>query len=337
MPRALWKWTRRIAIVLGIVIVALLVLAVVADRWIMPRLLERQIVASLSKHWDGRVTMQAVRFSFFGPTEIDSLRLEDNQGRPWVHIGRARANLRDWPGFSPVLDELDLDDVVVQVRVADDFPLIQPKEESDPSPYIDLQRIRAHRLALILHHNDELLDLGRLTLAVDIQDDNYRFNIAPLPGSDGRLRASGDIGGEPAQIRAQIRFDRQVGRDDMAFLQSFVRGNLPIRRAEGWLTAQADVRGAMAQWTQLDISATARMESWNFLIADDLPVTDLQADLQFQNWQLHASQVRLMVLGNPVTARGTVDMSADQVTYRGSARADKVDLQKLAAAFDLPR
>ncbi len=337
MPVRWKKLLRRSTIALVAVVIGLLLLAVVVGQWLAPLLIEREIKKSLAEHWDGRISMRGVSFSYFGPIDISGLRLEDHQGRPWVEIGNLRAHLRDWPGLSPVIHELELDEVRAQVYVAANLPLIQPETEGDPSEFIALDRITVHELSVWLHHAEETLSLGTLRARVDIVDNNYDFDIAPKAGEEasGQLRTNGRIFGDTGEIAARLRVDRQVSRQDMDFLQSFVEGDLPVRQAEGWLTAQADVQGPMKHREMLDIVGEAALESWSARFGDDVLVRDMDARLTFSDWRFEAQRVRMVALDSVVTAGGWVDLKGQAPLYKAWARSDDIDLGRVGEILDL--
>jgi len=143
------RYLRRVAKVVGVVVIVLLVLGVAAKYWIVPAVLRWQIGQAIAKRWNGALTIDAVEFNYFGPVRMRGLRLAGPRDRTYLTVKDLEVGLAGFPGLSPKLAVLRIDQVQ-WTQHAGPLPLRTPPEEPpfDWQKYVDLQDVKIGPVAV---------------------------------------------------------------------------------------------------------------------------------------------------------------------------------------------
>ena len=145
-------WTASVAAVLAAVVVAALALT--------PTIVRSQVAAAAEKVWDGQLEIRDLRLGTSSPLRVEGVELIDSKGRTWLTVGSIALHLRDWPSLHPVLEEVEINQVTVTAyfdegRCELPLTLTASDEPSEPSPYVDLQRVSVRNISLLSHSEDD--------------------------------------------------------------------------------------------------------------------------------------------------------------------------------------
>ncbi len=340
MAARIWRWTKRLVVTLVVLAAVLLLLLWAAREVVLPAIIRSQVVQGLGDYWKGRVSVQEVRFRYFGPTDIVGIAFEDAQGRRWAHVDTLRVHLRDWPSLTPVLTELELGRVALDAHlVADEpLPLRTPDEPPDPAmqKYVDLQRIRLHELALTVGYGEELLDLEALRITVDREGEDYVLHAAPFRRArDRELDLVARIDPNSGRVQGTLRFDRPFREEDFQFVNAVLDGSIPLRTAQGRFAGEVRLAGLLSDPNTLALTAAGRLRDASVVLSDGLALDALSADLAYGDSAFRATAFRFQTLGGAVSGQAAVDLAADPIAYTGRAVATNIDLAAVRRTFEL--
>ncbi len=74
-------WPKRSLWISGGLIFLLLIIALSAKFWIIPRVAARKIASALEQIWNGPSAVEKVEFNYFKPSAIHQISLGDKQNR----------------------------------------------------------------------------------------------------------------------------------------------------------------------------------------------------------------------------------------------------------------
>ena len=81
----------------GVTILLLLILTAAAAKiWIFPSFLKNRFHETLSKYWDGPITIGKTNFKFSNPSILQHIKLKDTAGNHWVEIESAAVTLTNY-------------------------------------------------------------------------------------------------------------------------------------------------------------------------------------------------------------------------------------------------
>lgn len=259
------RWPKRIVKVLGIVVLAVVVLAVAAKYWIVPAVARRQVGKQLAKYWDGTAEIESIDFGFFGPTRVKGLKIKDRQGRTWLSVGSVELVLEGWPGFSPVLTGIKVQSVQGTAHFDAgrcEPPLREfPKESKEPSKYVDLHEIAVNGVRLELAGTEaKVALLGEMNLSLRRQGDKYLLTLAaPAPDdANAGLSVTGSLpAGEGSAFDVSLKLRRSVTPDELKSLLRILNVSRELT-GSAELVATLAVKGSTGE--QLTVHPEGRIE-----------------------------------------------------------------------------
>jgi hypothetical protein len=288
---------RRVGRAVVIVLVVLGVLAVSGKYWVAPAIIRWQVGEALADYWDGSVRIDRVEFGYTGPVVLRGVEILDRDGRVWASAGEVRAILRDWPGFRPVLTDIEIARPDVRMHVIDGRcapPLHRPPPRP-PRPYIDIQSVRIADATVSVVNRDVPGEAGVLLkdLAALVRVTDSAMGVDDLTGSicGGTLRgsAAAETGPRASLQNCRGRFalrnvqtpqllralatgtDMQAGRMDGELVFQAERPELDLLRAKGQLRLERAHFGGIALVRRI-LESIGLTDMANFRVDGDFTV-----------------------------------------------------------------
>jgi hypothetical protein len=114
--------SRRILLLLAMLVIA----ASIAWYILLPLYAQTLLERRASRYWTGPITVANTHVSFDGLVTFTGVRFLDDDRDEWVRIGSLRAQLTDWPSWSPSLDTIAVDQFAVTGDLEKRPPFVKP-------------------------------------------------------------------------------------------------------------------------------------------------------------------------------------------------------------------
>jgi len=310
----------RLRHLIGIVtcfILLILVILVIAKVWLVPGIIRREVKKVLSKFCEGSVEIESVEASLSGQVYLKGIDFYDEISRKWLFVEEVKANLADWPGLSPVITEIEINGVGLQILAADGKIFLPPvclsERSVSPNKKLDVRKLAITKAAItIMDARGSKTVYDNFTLSAFRKDGIYEFLLnRTSAGSSEVFVAGGGVNLENLNLDAKLQINYRFTKEEMNLALTAL--NMPGVSGEGSVAADLSIKGCIKKPKELQPTGTILFSDWTVesekevlskfdtkievsdqgLSLDDLAVRDANglewlsaktSKLSFENW-----------------------------------------------------
>ncbi|MFB0554233.1 MAG: hypothetical protein ACETWQ_13075 [Phycisphaerae bacterium] len=308
---------RRLVGIIGCFVLLILVILVIAKVWLVPGIIRREVKKVLSKFCEGSVEIESVEASLSGQVYLKGINFYDEISRKWLFVEEVKANLADWPGLSPVITEIEIDGVGLQILAADGkifLPLVRLTERSvSPNKKPDLRKLTITKAAItIMDTRGSKTVYDNFTLSAFRKDGIYELLLNRASAESSEIfHAEGRVNFENLNLDASLQMKHRFTKEEM--IPALTALNMPGVSGEGSVAAELSVKGCVKEPILLQPTGTILFSDWTVeseneviskfdttievsaqgILLDDLAVQDANglewlsaktSKLTFENW-----------------------------------------------------
>ena len=283
-----------VRIVVGSVLAVLLII-VAAEAWIIPGIIRHKAELRLSRFCDGHVAIDGVELRRSGRIVLEGIRFFDQSKREWLVVDKARAVLLDWPSLNPPVDDITIDGLNLELSVVGGkvgWPAVRVPQRpagSTGPPRIP-KLVANHGAITVVGAGDASTVYGDLAFSIlPMSSGQYELSLSRIAGDSSEvLLATGGINVLNWDFDIRLRMKHRFTKAEMAV--PFTAVGTPEVSAEGNLFGELSMTGSLKNIEQWRPKGTVRLRNW--VVSDNNDVvwsslsTDLQvssADLGFEN------------------------------------------------------
>jgi hypothetical protein len=279
------KWPRRLAIAGGAVLLSVLAALLVGKHWIVPSVLRQRASAAVREQWDGDLTIADINFNWTGPTYLRGITLRDASGREWLRAGSVKLTLRNWPGFHPVLREVEVENLDLRGFFAEgvlQLPLKPPPPHDRKNEQFDLPTITIRNMSVgIFAEKSAQAAWGDVQLALRREGQNLLIDLKRTfkePGEE--LSVSGTVDGRSLEADLTLAMKHAVTREEAAAMLAAL--NVPFfSKAEGKIDVKMGLRGGLAAPSAVRPSGIIALADWSVSSPHGPLIKGLSGEVRF--------------------------------------------------------
>jgi len=308
---------RRLVGIVGSIILVVLVILVIAKVWLVPGIIRREVKKVLSKFCEGSVEIESVEASLSGQVYLKGIDFYDEISRKWLFVEEVKANLVDWPGLSPVITEIEIDGVGLQILAAEGKIFLPPvclsERSVSPNKKLDVRKLAITKAAItIMDARGSKTVYDNFTLSAFRKDSIYEFLLNRTSAESSEVFvAGGGVNLENLNLDATLQINHQFTKSEM--IPALTALNMTGVSGEGNVAADLSIKGCIKKPKELQPTGTILFSDWTVesekevlskfdtkievsdqgLSLDDLAVRDANglewlsaktSKLSFENW-----------------------------------------------------
>jgi len=257
---------RRLVGIVGSIILLILVILVIAKVWLVPGIIRLEVKKVLSKFCKGSVEIESIESDLSGQVYLKGINFYDEISRKWLFVEEVKANLADWPGLSPVITEIEIDGVDLQILAADGKIFLPPvrlsKRSVSPNRKLDLRKLAITKAAItIIGTRGSKTVYDNFTLSVFRKDGIYELllNRASAESTEHFL-VEGRVNFENLNLDASLQMKHRFTKEEM--IPTLTALNMPGVSGEGSVVADLSIKGCVKKPILLQPTGTILFSDW---------------------------------------------------------------------------
>jgi len=259
----------RLSRLVGVVayfILLILVILVIAKVWLVPGIIRREVKKALSKFCEGSVEIESVEAYLSGQVYLKGINFYDKISHRWLFVEEVKANLADWPGISPVITEIEIDGVGLQILAADGKIFLPPVRFSErsvsPNKKPDLRKLAITKAAItIMDDRGSKTVYDNFTLSAFRKDGIYELLLNRASAESSEIfRAEGRINFENLNLDASLQMKHRFTKEEM--IPALTALNMPGVSGEGSVAAELSVKVCVKKPILLQPTGTILLSDW---------------------------------------------------------------------------
>ncbi|MCJ7617753.1 MAG: hypothetical protein MUO43_14575 [Desulfobacterales bacterium] len=330
-------WPKRSLWISGGFIFFILLIALAAKFWIVPRVATEKITSALEQLWDGPSAVEKVEFNYFKPSIVHQISLDDKQNRRWVEIDSVKVKIVDIPHFSPKVQEIEIDKLIINAYVTDSniaLPLKPKQAEQQPVDTLDIRKFVINEAVINIEKNEQSKITYTLNVNAEKQDGLYNIRLTQVTSQpDQMFLLTGRI--NPTNLKADLNIDTK--QEFTSSQTDVILALLKVPDAyktEGRLTAKLYLSGILNQPANLQPLGTVNLSNWNVLYTDQVVVTDFGTLIKYEQNRVDIENLQTNFCKGLVEGVFFVeDIKATPIIINGRVSGEKIDLAQLSNAM----
>jgi len=257
---------RRLVGIIGCFVLLILVILVIAKVWLVPGVIRREVKKVLSKFCEGSVEIVSVEANLSGQVNLKGVNFYDKISRKWLFVEEVKAELADWPGLSPVITEIEIDGVGLQILAADGKIFLPPVRFSErsvsPNKKPDLRKLAITKAAItIMDTRGSKTVYDNFTMSAFRKDGIYELllNRAGAESSEIFI-AEGSVNFENLNLDASLQMKHRFTKEEM--IPALTALNMPGVSGEGNVAAELSVKGCVKKPILLQPTGKIVFSDW---------------------------------------------------------------------------
>jgi len=257
---------RRLVWIVGGVIFLTLVIFIIAQVWLVPNLIRKKFERGLSEFCDGPVEIENVEVDYSGQVHLEGIKFYDQAKRQWMLAERVQATFANWPSFKPVITEIEIDRLNVQIFFADGkfvLPLVRPSRQSSGANIrVDLNKLNIKEAVITV--TDAQGSKGvyeSLMLSAFRRDRNYEFLLKRLSSDKSEVFiAEGRVNIQDLDFDVSLQMKHQFTKAEM--ILPFAALKMPGVSAEGSFAADLTITGCFGKLVEIQPAGAIQLRNW---------------------------------------------------------------------------
>jgi len=257
---------RLVWIVGGIFLFLMLVIFTIAQVWLVPNLVRKRFERGLSEFCQGPVEIESVKANYSGQVYLERIKFFDKAKRQWMLAERVQATFANWPSFKPVITEIEIDRLNVQILSADGkfvLPLVRPSRQSSGANIrVDIHKLNIKEAILtVADAQGSKVVYGNLMLSAFRRDRNYEFLLKRLISDKSEVFiADGRVNIQDLDFDVSLWIKHQFTKAEM--ILPFAALNMPGVSAEGSFAADLTITGCFGKPTEIQPVGAIQLRNW---------------------------------------------------------------------------
>jgi hypothetical protein len=312
----------------------------VAKVWFIPGVIRYRIQSGLSKVWDEAAVVEAVRFRYFGPTEVGSIAIEDTDGRRLLAVSGIKLWLSTWPEPYKRVTALEIDRLECRMRAERCRQLfgagaMSGRSSLAGSRLLDLRRLSVADGALILCTEDSESSFEGLELDINEKAGVYRTVLTQaLPGNLRTFSLSAVTEKDGLETEARLELNRFFSRDFVGFVLR-VLGISPEYEGKGDVAAEVTVSGSLKDVNSISATGKGQFSDWTIYSKDAAIAEDVNFGVQVDRSRCDIENLSGVFCGGQLTGRLQCDgVGTEDHTYSGELSISGVDLVQVGEKLE---
>lgn len=319
----------------------IILIAIIAHFWLVPAKFRREVKRSLMKFWDGEVNIEDIEVNYRGPIYLGRVSFFDGAGRECLNTGKVKLVFAEWPGTHPVLTEVEIDRLNLQIPFADrkiTLPLVyhfgrtpRPRKKADIRKLI----IKDAKVAVADTHGSETLH-ENLQLLVIKDANSYGFSLVRDDSAPSEsLSANGWINSKTLEAELAFKIAHTVKSPEMALV--FAALNVPAISADGKLAADLTMSGCLKQPATLQPKGTIKLDEWTVAKNDKTIVRNLTTQVNAKDGQFLFENLTAVVFNGSAIGSFYIESRQDgPAIFSGNILTWKMDFAELSSVIGGP-
>ena len=306
--------------------------------WAGPQYIRQRFGTAVASFWDGKLSFESARFSFFGDQHYKGVSFLDKKGRKWAYADTINATLGNWPSRNYYLQNVDIDKLTVQFLLDTDrktFPLkpaFSGSAPKDPTAVLQTVDINTGSVSVV-SINGEKIYLGDMFFGAKRREDKFEFSSSVnKSGKQNDLLVKGIVNTSNSEVDISVKMDRDIGKNEAALLISLLEIKKDVE-ASGKLLAYLNINGRVNEPSNILVNGDMNLERWNIYVNSTEPlVTDINAVIEVADRHLDLEKFSVNICDGIVEAAAHIDnYRSEEIEIVGQLQVDNIDLGKLAS------
>jgi hypothetical protein len=202
---------------------------------------------------------------------LNNLSILDPNGLELLSARSIDANLRYWPGLTPVLTKIEIDSPKLKTELTDDgkFTIPLPAGKTDTSSsisdYLDIQSLLINNAAIIVEKpdNSEVI-FTRCRLEAVKQDDSYDVSLIQQAADDSdAVIVTGNVNLENLEVDLSLTVNDEVSKSQINLLLETM--NISEFLDEGEISAVLTIKGNLKESMQIQPAGKIKLKDWSII------------------------------------------------------------------------
>jgi len=279
-----------VRVIVGVAL-ALLLIVLAAEAWIIPGIIRHRAEQRLSKFCEGRVVIDHAEKKRAGHIALERIRFLDTSGHEWLTVEKAGAVLVDWPNLNPAVDDITVDGLNLKLSVVagkvvwPPVRLPQRPDGASEAPRIPKFAIRRGAITVTDAAGASRV-YGDLSLSIlEMGAGQYEFSLSRLTSDSSELLlAKGGVNVRSLDFDLIVQMKHRFTKTEMALPLTGL--GAPSISAEGNLFADLSMTGSLSKPEQWQPKGTVLLRNWIVSNDGDVVWSSLGTDLEFKPTEL---------------------------------------------------
>lgn len=335
------SWLKRLLQIVAVIVVAALILVVIAKYWLIPAVIQQQLVHAVSEFLGAKAELKEVEVNYFGPIYLRDIRLFDKAQCEWLHLPVIKVSLSDWPSTHPVLTEIDIEGL--DLRLSADrgkylMSLVSSSGQVSNSQdsFLDLHTISIRNSTVtIVGKNGATPVYDNLTLLVSKKNEFYNILFhRVIPKASERFSVQGTINSTNFNTNLLLKMTHTFKQQHIKAILALFDICLPLG-AEGELFADMVFRGCLKEPSSLYPKGIVTLNNWVLTSEEHQIVSELCGVINLNSRRISCDKLTAVTCNGWVEGTLFADIKQEQPTeFCGQISANKIDLAQLTAALN---
>ena len=322
-------------------VVIILAILIIASLWLIPGVIRKEVEQGLSRFCEGPVEIDIFKVSYSGRLYLERIKFYDKAKRQWLYAEKVDATFANWPSFNPVITEVEISGLNMQVLVVDGeftLPLAHPNQRSsDSNKRLDLDKLTIKEAAITITDAQGLETVyDNIMFSAIRRDNNYEILLSRLiSDSSETLLAEGTLDFQNLNFDVSLQVQHQFSEAEMNLL--FAAMDMRRVSAEGYLVADVTINGYLNDLLGIESSGFIDLNECVLFINDKVLAKNLKTVAKFDGQSLKIDKFSGLVCNGPVNGSLLIEAKQNQpMEFRGRFFAQRMSFAELTSIFGGP-
>jgi len=319
----------------------MLVVLIIAFVRLVPGIIRREVERGLSEFCEGPVEIESVEASYSGQIHLGGIKFYDKAKREWLFVEKVKADLANWPGLSPVITEIEIDGVGLQILAADGKIFLPPVRLSErsvsPNKKLDVRKLTITKAAIaIVDTQGSKTVYDNLALSAIRKDSIYEFRLSRASAESSEIFiAEGRINFENLNLDASLQMKHRFTKEEM--ITALTALNMPGVSGEGNVAAELSITGRLNEPSGLQSSGDVKFDEFVLFVKDKVLASNLVTTAKLDGQRLSFDEFSAVVCNGPVNGSIYIEAKQNQPRkFGGQFLAQKMNFVELTSILGDP-
>lgn len=327
---------RRLVWIVSSLILVMLVILIIATVWLVPGVIRKEVERGLSRFCEGPVEIDIFKVNYSGRLYLEGIKFFDKAKRQWLYAEKVNATFANWPSFNPVITEVEINGLSLQVSVVDEkfiLPLAHPTQRSSgPNNRFDLSKLTIKEVAITItdaQGSENVYD--NIMFSAIRSDSVYDILLSRLISeSSETLLTEGTFNNQNLNFDISLEVKHQFSKTEMSLL--FTAMNMREVSAEGHLVADLTITGYLNDLLGIQSSGIVYFNECVLFINDKVLAKNLATVAKLDGHSLKIDKFSGLVCNGPVSGSLFIEAKQNQpMEFRGRFLAQRMSFVELTS------